>query len=127
MEEFDLNPDKYSPTNFDIDNNDDVLESKQHFVHTEDTINTTQPNRSFSLLHQPNHILKQNTRTYFTTAQCYAITADDLALLAKFQRSRKTTQDNDIKADSYKKLNEQSKERKVPSSRIGRIATFGGL
>ncbi|XP_076817512.1 atypical kinase COQ8B, mitochondrial-like [Clavelina lepadiformis] len=73
-------------------------------------------------------------RSYHTTNLLYAITAEELANLAKVKQLRQMKSGNVSEtekatnvSDMQKKLKRNSKERRVPSTRIGRLSSFGGL
>jgi len=69
-------------------------------------------------------------RSLHTSSAMNAITADELAMLANVRQIRRN---KDMKATgpSVKKMQERlttrAKERKVPSSRLGRVMSFGNL
>nr|CAB3220017.1 aarF domain-containing protein kinase 4 [Phallusia mammillata] len=72
-------------------------------------------------------------RNLHTTRNLEAITSDELAMLAKVQQMRQTPKDKDThQSENHvnrmkQNLSSQAQERKVPSTRIERLASFGGL
>ena len=53
------------------------------------------------------------------------MTSEELAKLAKLKQLRKS-KDKPKTESKPQTLNPQSRERKVPSSRVGRLSSFGG-
>lgn len=74
-------------------------------------------------------------KNFHITVRNYVITAEDLAKVAevaknkKFEQTSKQKTQNITRQDinTQQRLSSQSKESRVPSSRIGRVASFGGL
>ncbi|XP_002126787.2 atypical kinase COQ8B, mitochondrial [Ciona intestinalis] len=74
-----------------------------------------------------NCLLSPHNRHLHTSNSLRAFTADELAAIAKVHRVRnveKKTKKLDSKMDN---ITSESKERRVPTSRLGRLASFGGL
>lgn len=74
-------------------------------------------------------VLQTNNRCLHTSSQCYAITAEQLAKLEEIAKRKKSLHDskNNQKLDMKQELSGRSKEKRVPSTRVGRVASFGGL
>ena len=69
-----------------------------------------------------NHLLKKH---FHNSSINLALTSEELAKLAKLKKLRKS-QDATKSPNKTQTLNPESKEKKVPSSRIGRLSSFGG-
>lgn len=69
-------------------------------------------------------------RLLHTSCRQNAITKEELALLAKVRQVRESKEKKSSNIPSVQKMQEnltsKARERKVPSSRLGRIMSFGG-
>jgi len=67
----------------------------------------------------------KTVKHFHSTCISNALSSEELAKLAKLKQMRKS-QDKSKIVYKTQTLNPQSRERKVPSSRIGRLSSFGG-
>ena len=102
-------------------NNGEPLSSsstpKRHF-------STNTANSSLGqFLHLKHNFYKNGKNYYHTSSTNYALTSEQLLKLAKLKKMRKS---QEKASNNMQTLNPESKEKKVPSSRIGRLSSFGG-
>lgn len=126
----------------DVNQHETTSSSNESHSKTVSTSNISTPSgknssRSFSSyarLNKMHNFMKCNSvystvpfKYYHTSSPVFTLTSEDLAKLAKLKHSRKKVQENISRVVQAPTLNPKSKEKKVPSTRIGRIGSFGGM
>ena len=68
--------------------------------------------------------LDHKTKHFHTSSSHFSLTSEELAKLAKLKQLRKS-KNTSGPINKTQTLNPESRERKVPSSRVGRLGSFG--